>query len=333
VTDSPLRIGLLGASKIAPLAVIEPAAARPDVVITAVAARDPDRARAFAQQHGIPSVAADYAELVQREDVDLVYNGLPPAAHPQWSVAALQHGKMVLCEKPLTRTAAEATAMADAAARAGGVLIEAFHYRHHRVMREAVAAVRRGDIGRPRRAEAVFNVPIARTETELRWRRDLGGGALMDLGCYPLHALRSLLTAEPVVEHASARFEPDGVDAELEVKLSFGDVSARIACSMIAPRAHAALWIEGDAGRLGIVNFVAPQIGCVFTVNGETRRTDGPPSWSMSSGFGGALSRLCSPLRTRSRTWRRSQRSTRPRVEYEPRSARAGRHALVARAT
>lgn len=278
-----LRIGLLGASRIAPRAVIEPALARADVAVTAVAARDRARARAFAEAHGLAAVADDYAALVRREDVDLVYNALPPAAHVEWTVAALEAGKAVLCEKPFAMDAAEAQVMADAARRTGGLLIEAFHYRHHRVMHDAVALVRSGALGRVLRGDGVFEVPIARTATELRWRAELGGGGLMDLGCYPLHALRSLLGVEPVVGSARAIFE-DGVDAVLEVELSLGDVPVRLACSMISPAPRVVLTLEGEQGRMSIVNFVAPQIGCRFTLERdgvvEEQPTDGPSTYA-----------------------------------------------------
>ena len=92
-----LRIGLLGASRIAPGAVIAPAAKRQDVTITAVAARDPARARDYAKTHGIAGVADDYAALIARDDVDMVYNGLPPSGHLEWTLKALEAGKAVLC--------------------------------------------------------------------------------------------------------------------------------------------------------------------------------------------------------------------------------------------
>ena len=151
--------------------------------------RDPARAAVFAAEHQIPVAASDYAALLDLPEVDVVYNALPPAMHRDWTIAALERGKAVLCEKPFAMNAAEAEAMAAAARGTGGLLVEAYHYRHHRVMHDAVALMRSGRLGAPVRAEARFEVPIARTETELRWQGRLGGGALMDLGCYPLHAL------------------------------------------------------------------------------------------------------------------------------------------------
>lgn len=282
--DTPIRIGLLGASRIAPPAVIDPAREDGRFVIAAVAARDPERARAYAAAHGVGAVAADYAELVRRDDVDVVYNGLPPAGHARWTIDALEAGKAVLCEKPFARDASEARAMTDAAARTGHPLLEAFHYRFHRVIRDAEALIREGRLGRITRASAGFEVPIRRTPGELRWSREQGGGALMDLGTYPLHALRTLLGEEPMIDSAGGRFE-DGVDAELSARLVFpSGAQAGLACSMVAERPMARLELIGDRGTLEIVNFVAPQRGCRFvvTIDGiaEERPTDGPSTYA-----------------------------------------------------
>ena len=278
-----LRIGLLGASKIAPTAVIGPVGKSDAFTITAVAARDPARAAAYAQTHGIAGVAEDYAALVRRDDVDIVYNGLPPAGHAQWTIAALEAGKTVLCEKPFARNAAEAAEMVAAADRTGNLLLEAFHYRHHAVMRRAEAIVASGVLGRLTRGEAMFNVSIPNTPGELRWSAEQGGGGLMDLGCYPLHALRTLIGAEPEIVSAQGRFV-EGVDAEMSAKLRFPNgVEAQVACSMTAPQPAATLTLTGRIGSLNIVNFLAPQIGCRFTATIEgvtiTEPVDGPTTY------------------------------------------------------
>jgi len=278
------RIGLLGASRIAPPAVITPAKADGGFVVSAVAARDPERAKAYADEHDIPAVAEDYAALVERQDVDVVYNALPPASHAEWTIAALQAGKVVLCEKPFARNAAEARVMVEAAVASGRPLLEAFHYRFHAVMRRAEALVREGALGALRSAAAEFHAPIARGPGELRWLADQGGGGMMDLGCYPLHALRTLIGAEPEIADADGVFE-DGVDTAISAELAFpGSVRARIACSMTPPAPSAWLRLEGERGQLEIQNFLAPQIGCRFTttIDGETvsHPTDGPTTYA-----------------------------------------------------
>jgi predicted dehydrogenase len=283
-SERPLRIGLLGAAKIAPPAVITPAAARSDVVISAVAARDPARAAAFAQTHAIPAVAEDYDALVRREDVDLVYNALPIAAHAEWSIRALQAGKPVLCEKAFAINQDQARAMVAAAVRADLPLIEAFHYRFHPVMLRAIEIVRSGELGPLAGAVGKFCVPIAYRPDEIRWRADQGGGALGDLGSYPAHALRTLIGEEPEVVRASIE-RMHGVDATVTAELKFpGDIAAELACSMTAERPVAEVIVRGERGRLHVMNFVAPHLGARFTVRiGERLRdeaTDGPTTYA-----------------------------------------------------
>ncbi len=277
------RIGLLGASKIAPGAVIAPVKTNPDFEIVAVGARDLGRAKAYAETHGVAHAVGSYAELVRLGDVDVVYNALPPSGHLEWTIAALEAGKAVLCEKPFAMNAGEARRMVDAAAATGRVLMEAFHYRYHRVIRDAETLVRAGELGRIERASASFNVNIAKSPTELRWRAELGGGGLMDLGCYPIHALRTLIGEEPVVRSAEGDF--DGrVDTRIAAELAFpGGAQASVGCAMVTEGFSASLTLEGERGRLEIVNFLAPQMGCRFitTIGGESTRrpTDGPTTY------------------------------------------------------
>jgi predicted dehydrogenase len=281
---APIRIGLLGASRIARTAVIAPARKNPRFVVTAVAARDPDRARAYAGEHGIPHVADDYAALLCRGDVDVIYNGLPPAGHKAWTIAALEAGKTVLCEKPFARDASEARDMVAAADAAGGLLLEAFHYRLHNVMRAAVALAHEGALGELRTLEAIFEVAIPRAPDELRWSAEQGGGALMDLGTYTVHAVRSVAGAEPEVVSAEGVFE-GGVDASMRASLRFpAGATATIACSMTVAAPKAILTVVGSRGTMEIVNFLAPQLGCRFTtvIEGEERRhgVEGPTTYA-----------------------------------------------------
>ncbi len=279
----PLRIGLLGAARIAPPAVIVPAKARDDVTVTAVAARDKAKAEAFAATHEIAGVADDYDALIHRDDVDVVYVGLPVAGHAEWTIKALEAGKAVLCEKSFCMDAGEAKAMVAASEKAGRPLIEAYHYRYHQVMRRAEAIVRSGELGRLTSARADFDAPIAYSPGEIRWRADQGGGALGDLGCYPLHALRTLIGAEPRVL-ASTIVEQHGVDASAWARLGFDGFEAEIVTSMISDRRAASLTLVGERGEMTIVNYLAPQIGCRFavTVDGVTREepSDGPTTYA-----------------------------------------------------
>lgn len=150
--EPPIQIGILGAAWIAPMALIEPARNRDDVHVVTVAARDHARAQAFANEHDLDCASRDYAELVGHDDIDLVYVALSPDRHCQWTIAALDSGKAVLCEKPFALNRVEARAMVDAAGRVGTPLIKGFHYRFHRLMRAAVRTIRDGKLGQVVRA-------------------------------------------------------------------------------------------------------------------------------------------------------------------------------------
>lgn len=207
----PLRIGILGAARIAPVAVIRPAQATGVAQVVAVAARDPERARAYAAEHAIPNVADDYAALIAHPEVDAIYNALPASRHADLTIAALEAGKPVLCEKPFAMTLAEAQRMVSVAEQRGLVLMEAFHYRFHPLFARVLEIVASGEIGDVRRLEAVFSTSIEATATELRYDPTLGGGALMDLGTYCLHWVRTVVGAEPEVRAAKAMIGATGV--------------------------------------------------------------------------------------------------------------------------
>ena len=255
-----IRIGILGAAKIAPKAVIRPALKREDCRIVAVAARDPARGAAYAAEHGIPHVADSYEALIARSDVDLVYNALPPHRHADLSIAALYAGKAVLCEKPFAMNATEAEAMVEAAAKTGLPLMEAFHYRFHPAFLRVLGIVRSGHLGRIQSMEADFSVTIPYRDGELRHTLETGGGALMDLGCYPLHMVRTLAGAEPSVASAECRCERPGVDLSTHARLNFPDgVTASVMTSMAeGVTRRAQVHVDCTEGSLTYVNAVQP---------------------------------------------------------------------------
>ena len=264
----PLRFGILGAAKIAPRALIEPARLGPEAEVVAIAARDQPRARAFAEEHLIGRVLPDYASLVTDPDVDVVYNPLPMHLHADWSIRALRAGKHVLCEKPFAANATEAELMVAASDETGLVLAEAFHYRYHPLFERVLSVVRSGALGRLRRLEGVFKVAIT-DRSDLRHRYDTAGGATMDLGCYPLHWLRSIVGTEPEVVSARAREGAPNVDVVMEAELRFpGGIEARMLTSMEDHEEYlTTLSIEGDSGRLFVVNPLAPHSGHEFRLS------------------------------------------------------------------
>src|SRR4030095_11625156 len=172
----PLRIGVIGAAAIVPMALTNPARSVPEVQITAIAARDPQRAEKFARRHHIPYVHQTYNDLLADPEIDAVYNPLPNSLHAEWTIRALEAGKHVLCEKPFAANAAEAEAMAAAASRAGRPLMEAFHYRYHALFARMRGILDAGELGAVRHLEASLCIPILRRD-DIRWRADLAGGA------------------------------------------------------------------------------------------------------------------------------------------------------------
>jgi predicted dehydrogenase len=178
--------------------------------VLAVASRDRTRAERYASARGIPRAHDSYEALLADPDVDAVYISLPNSLHLEWTGRALEAGKHVLCEKPLSRRAADVTAAFDLAERHGRLLMEAFMYRHHPQTARLVALVRAGTIGRLRVIRASFSFNI-RDPADVRLRRGMDGGSLMDVGCYCVSAAR-LLAGEPEVLSGAEVVGGDGVD-------------------------------------------------------------------------------------------------------------------------
>lgn len=255
-----LRIGILGAARIAPAALAKPASAVSPVSVTAVAARSPERAQAFASRHGIPRVFASYEDLLADPDIDAVYNPLPNGLHGRWTRAALEAGKHVLCEKPFTANAAEAREIAELASASERVVMEAFHYRYHPLMGRLVELVRSGELGTVQRIETWMCIPLL-PKGDIRWDLGLAGGTLMDVGCYAVHQLRTLAGGEPEVVSATARERSPGVDrfAEAELRLP-GGATGHVRVSMLSRRLLSlGLRVVGDAGEVEAFNATAPQ--------------------------------------------------------------------------
>ena len=184
-----LRIGILGTARITARALLVPARAVPAVSVRAIAARDRARAESFALQHGIAEAYGSYEELLAAPDIDAVYVPLPNSLHAPWTLRAVDAGKHVLCEKPFASNAAEALSVAATADRSGLVVMEAMHYRYHPLVRRMASLVGDGAIGAPSHLQAWTSWPIT-DPGDIRYDYGLGGGALMDGGCYAIDFLR-----------------------------------------------------------------------------------------------------------------------------------------------
>ena len=258
----PLRVGILGAARIAELAIVKPAHATGTRLVT-MAARDRRRADAFAAEHGVERVADSYAEVLTDPEVEVVYNPLPNALHGPWNLAAIEAGKHVLSEKPFASTAEEATEVRDAARKAGVTAVEGFHYLFHPVMQRLFALLDAGDLGELHRVDALVAMP-APDNGDPRWSFDLAGGALMDVGCYGLHAHRALgrwAGGEPqlIGARAKERAGAPGVDEWLEADLRFPSGAAGVVrASMVHSRFEMTLRVVGSRGEAKIMDFVQP---------------------------------------------------------------------------
>jgi xylose dehydrogenase (NAD/NADP) len=206
-----LRWGVLGSAQIARVCVIPALTRSRNGKVLALASRSMERAQALAQEHAIPVAYGRYDELLEDPAVEAVYIPLPNHLHQEWTRRAIRAGKHVLCEKPLAMNAEEAQEMLEAARNASVLLMEAFMYRFHPRSRRIKALVDRGAIGDPRliRVAFCFKHP---DPTDSRFQPEMGGGALLDVGCYGVSVARWILGAEPEVVQASAEYGPSGVD-------------------------------------------------------------------------------------------------------------------------
>jgi len=273
-TTAPLRLGILGAARIAPAALIRPARNVTEARVVAVAARDRDKAARFAAKHGIDTVHGSYDALVNDANVDAIYNPLPNALHGKWTRAALAAGKHVLCEKPFTANGDEAAEVAALAASSGRVVMEAFHYRYHPLAARVRELLDAREIGRVRRVETWLCFPLPKF-SDIRYNHALAGGALMDAGCYAVHLARFLGGEEPDVVSATAKLHRPDVDRAMRAELRFpSGHTGTVHCSMWSStllRIFAR--VEGEHGELRITNPVMPQLWhkLVVVANGKRR--------------------------------------------------------------
>jgi predicted dehydrogenase len=264
-----IRIGILGAARIAPRGIITPANETLGAEVVAIAARNIERAQDFAAQHSIPLAFGSYAELIARDDIDLVYCALPPSAHLEWCGAALTSGKHVLIEKPFANNAQDAAQIVAAARTAGRHAFEGMHYRFHPLFERALGLIRGGIVGKLKHIEATFNADLPDTPGELRYIEALGGGALMDLGCYCMHWIRSVVGEEPTIVSARARCGVPGVDLEIDAEMAFtSGPTASLKCSMQPEdgQLYRRLRVVGEAGVLEIENPVTPHAGATLSI-------------------------------------------------------------------
>lgn len=237
MTIKKLKWGILGCAGIAKRAVIPGLHLSSLNEVAAIASRNGENAKKTAEELDIPTAYGSYEALLADDSIDVVYIPLPNHLHREWTIRAAEAGKHILCEKPLALTEKEAAEMAEACAKAGVLLSEAFMYRYHpryQMMKELIAA---GEIGDVRGIRSAFTFNNAGHKENVRYRKDWGGGSIYDVGCYPINAARLLLDKEPEAVTVQALFSPehDNVDMMASGLIEFeGAVSLTFDCGMWA---------------------------------------------------------------------------------------------------
>lgn len=249
----PMRIGILGTARIAE-AYIEEVKASRSVVVAAVASREQARAQAFAEKFALGRAYSSYEALLADPDIDIVYNPLPNNLHVDWSERALKAGKHVLCEKPFSDDPTATRRAFDLADKLGLKLLEAFPYRFQPFMADVIDLAKAPDFGPLRQITASFGFTMT-DPRNIRLRPALGGGAIMDAGCYCISFVRAVTGMAPSGIRATSRLHPSGVDNSTVAMLDFPDgVQAQISCSFESAFHRSAALI----GAQGILEFAFP---------------------------------------------------------------------------
>jgi predicted dehydrogenase len=247
----PVRWGVLGGADIAVRKVIPALQASASGQVLALASRSDERASSAAARLGIPRAYGSYEALLADSDVEAVYIPLPNHLHREWTIRAAEAGKHVLCEKPLATSADEAREMIEACAAAGVLLMEAFMYRLHPMWRRVRTLVDEGAIGELFAIQSFFSYRNV-DPTNIRNIAAFGGGAVMDIGCYPINVARWMFDAEPDDVAAAVRRDSDfGTDVLTSAVLDFAGRQASFTCSTQIED-HQRVDLVGTAGRLVI---------------------------------------------------------------------------------
>jgi D-xylose 1-dehydrogenase (NADP+, D-xylono-1,5-lactone-forming) len=220
--DRKVNWGILGCAGIAEKAFIPAVRRSRNGVLAGIAARDEARARSWAGRFGFLKSHRTYEELVEDPRIDAVYNPLSNNLHAEWSIRAMRAGKHVLCEKPMAMNALEVRAMIGAAETSGVLLMEGFMYKFHPQVEKSLGLIKDGKIGEVRSVHSSFTFHFERDGANYRWFPAMGGGALYDVGCYPISMARLIFGTEPVSAFAAARIDPaTGIDMTTAAVLEF----------------------------------------------------------------------------------------------------------------
>ncbi|HUT08796.1 MAG TPA: Gfo/Idh/MocA family oxidoreductase [Candidatus Latescibacteria bacterium] len=274
--DRKINWGILGCAGIAERAFIPAVRVSRNGVLAGIAARDVSRARAWADRFGFLKFHRTYQELVEDPAIDAIYNPLPNDLHAEWSIRAIRAGKHVLCEKPMAMNAIEARAMIGAAEVGGLLLMEGFMYKFHPQMEKTLALIGEGKIGEVRSIHSSFTFPFERDGANYRWFPAMGGGALYDVGCYPLSVARLIFGEEPVSVFARARIDSrTGVDMTTAALIEFPRGRVALCDASFESHFQSRLLAVGTEGTLALDRaFSAKDFDvAIEIVRGDTKET------------------------------------------------------------
>ena len=265
-----VRYGVLSTAQIALNRHLPAVQAAANSQVVALSSRDQVRADKAAAEHGIAQAYGSYQAVLDDPVVDAVINPLPNSLHCEWSVKAAEAGKHILCEKPLSVTVSESRKMIDAAQANGVLLVEAFTHRLNPQLQCARRLVQQGEIGEVKLARAELTFSIRDWDGDVRAQAGLGGGALLDAGCYCVSAVRFVLNAEPVAAQAFQHVR-NGVDATLSGLLRFaGDSVAHIATGM-EEQFRCVLEVIGSHGVITVPNMFDESADVQIAIGNDER--------------------------------------------------------------
>jgi predicted dehydrogenase len=267
VIDEPIRWGILGTAGIAESAFLPALRQAGDGAAISVGGRDGSRARSWAAEQGVARGVAGYERVVEDPEIEAIYVPLPNGLHAEWTIAALEAGKAVLCEKPLCVTPEETRRVLATADAASVPLWEAFVFPFHQQMERVRDVVADGQIGEVREIASRFHF-VLDDQQDIRLSADLGGGSLFDVGCYPIRLARLLFDAEPDLDRtlADAVWTPSRVDTELWGALSFlGDRRLVFSCGFVAAY-DTFTRVFGTEGEIRMTNPFHPGPGDTRTI-------------------------------------------------------------------
>ena len=258
-----VRFGALGAARIAPFSLFKQVSKVDGVELASVAEeyQSYEHTLDYAKKHAIPEVYRRFDALLADPGLDAVYLALPTSLHIDQALACIAAGKHLLCEKPLTCNAEEARRLDYAARKSGLVVAEAMHSLHHPLVARLRAVLADREIGDIERVEVGFSAYIPKRD--FRFVYELGGGAMLDMGCYPVAFLRSVLGTEPTVRHARAGLVAPKVDGEMEATLAFPnapEVRMFVAMRSLRRPLEVGMRFVGTRGRIDLLNFIKPEV-------------------------------------------------------------------------